>query len=56
MKIIIFYLQPSLNSLFSLLLQETQELRRIAAVNECVRLAGERHGSLKKNFEEIRQR
>ena len=30
---------------FFLLLQETQELRRIAAVNECVRLAGERHGS-----------
>ncbi|XP_045030418.1 uncharacterized protein LOC116935338 [Daphnia magna] len=35
---------------------ETQELRRIAAVNECVRLAGKRHGSLKKIFEEVRQR
>ncbi|KZS16486.1 Uncharacterized protein APZ42_017762 [Daphnia magna] len=35
---------------------ETQELRRIAAVNECVRLAGKRHGSLKKVFEEVRQR
>nr|CAH0104432.1 unnamed protein product [Daphnia galeata] len=45
MQIIIFYLQP-----------KTQELRRIAAVNECVRLAGERHGSLKKFFEEVRQR
>ena len=56
MQIIIFYLQPSLNSLFFLLLQETQELRRIAAVNECVRLAWERHGSLKKIFEEVRQR